>query len=187
MLSSTPSRIVTLVRFFLPVRVLSRVFRGKFADGVRELHSFGRLKFHGWLAPLAVLAVGRAFGSSSALTNPLFHVAVCTPTVSSLALAALLGAGRCIAAIARVFAPVARAGIQWYLIVLAGHPLAGLLAGRAAGLFGAALGSMPNWTHFYGALVPALVVDPGPLGEELGRRGFAFPACWSAGSRSRQA
>ena len=38
--------------FFLPVKVLSRVFRGKFVAGLRELHAAGKLGFHGQLAPL---------------------------------------------------------------------------------------------------------------------------------------
>jgi len=38
--------------FFLPVKVLSRVFRGKFVAGLRELHATGRFEFHGGLAPL---------------------------------------------------------------------------------------------------------------------------------------
>jgi hypothetical protein len=39
--------------FFLPVRVLSRVYRGKFVAGLRELHAAGKLGFHGTLASLA--------------------------------------------------------------------------------------------------------------------------------------
>jgi hypothetical protein len=42
--------------FFLPVRVLSRVFRGKFVAGLRELHAAGKLGFHGSLIPLAAPA-----------------------------------------------------------------------------------------------------------------------------------
>jgi len=38
--------------FFLPVKVLSRVFRGKFVAGLRALHAAGKLGFHGELAPL---------------------------------------------------------------------------------------------------------------------------------------
>src|ERR1035441_5165837 len=38
--------------FFLPVKVLSRVFRGKFVAGLRKLHSDGKLGFHGKLIPL---------------------------------------------------------------------------------------------------------------------------------------
>lgn len=39
--------------FFLPVRVLSRVFRGKFLDGLRQAHVTGKLVFPGALAHLA--------------------------------------------------------------------------------------------------------------------------------------
>jgi hypothetical protein len=35
--------------FFLPVKVLSRVFRGKFVAGLRDLHAAGQLGFHGGL------------------------------------------------------------------------------------------------------------------------------------------
>jgi hypothetical protein len=39
--------------FFLPVRVLSRVFRGKFIGGLKRAHLRGELTFHGGLAKLA--------------------------------------------------------------------------------------------------------------------------------------
>src|SRR5882724_826600 len=42
--------------FFLPVRVLRRVFRGKFVAGLRELHAAGKLGFHGGLEGLAAPA-----------------------------------------------------------------------------------------------------------------------------------
>uniref|UniRef100_Q01TH4 Putative transposase n=1 Tax=Solibacter usitatus (strain Ellin6076) TaxID=234267 RepID=Q01TH4_SOLUE len=38
--------------FFLPVKVLSRVFRGKFVEGLRKLHAEGKLGFYGQLAHL---------------------------------------------------------------------------------------------------------------------------------------
>jgi len=38
--------------FFLPVKVLSRVFRGKFVAGLRRLHADHKLGFHGKLIPL---------------------------------------------------------------------------------------------------------------------------------------
>lgn len=40
-------------RFFLPLKVLSRVFRGKFVAGLKQAFQNGRLNFHGTLAPLA--------------------------------------------------------------------------------------------------------------------------------------
>lgn len=39
--------------FFVPVRALSRVFRGKFVAGLRSLHTCGKLTFHGQMAVLA--------------------------------------------------------------------------------------------------------------------------------------
>ena len=39
--------------FFLPVRVLSRVFRGKFLALLRHAFDQGKLSFHGKLAALA--------------------------------------------------------------------------------------------------------------------------------------
>jgi Putative transposase len=39
--------------FFLPVKVLSRVFRGKFVAGLRKAFHTGSLEFYGTLAPLA--------------------------------------------------------------------------------------------------------------------------------------
>ncbi len=40
-------------RFFLPVRALSRVFRGKFATGLKQLFEQYKLQFHGSLVDLA--------------------------------------------------------------------------------------------------------------------------------------
>lgn len=39
--------------FFLPVRVLSRLFRGLFLYGLEDAYAAGKLKFHGSLQPLA--------------------------------------------------------------------------------------------------------------------------------------
>jgi hypothetical protein len=47
--------------FFLPVKVLSRVFRGKFTDGLKKAFRKGKLRFTGALQPLAQEAAFRAF------------------------------------------------------------------------------------------------------------------------------
>jgi hypothetical protein len=39
-------------RFFLPVDVLKKVFRGKFVQGLKDLHAEHKLSFHGSLTPL---------------------------------------------------------------------------------------------------------------------------------------
>jgi len=48
-------------RFFLSVRVLSRVFRGKFSAELRKLFDQGKLQFHGSLTQLADAAQFRCF------------------------------------------------------------------------------------------------------------------------------
>ena len=47
--------------FFLPVRVLSRVFRGQYLDGLRQAQARGRLRFAGGLRGLAGAAAFSAF------------------------------------------------------------------------------------------------------------------------------
>jgi hypothetical protein len=49
------------------VKVLGRVFRGKFVEGLRELHAAGKLEFHGGLVPL------QAPQAFSAMLRPLFR------------------------------------------------------------------------------------------------------------------
>jgi putative transposase len=48
-------------RFFLPVKVLSRVFRGKFVDGLKRAFGRGELCFPGALKPLAQEKAFRSF------------------------------------------------------------------------------------------------------------------------------
>ncbi len=48
-------------RFFLPVKVLSRVFRGKFVDGLKRAFRRGELCFPGGLKPLAQEKAFRSF------------------------------------------------------------------------------------------------------------------------------
>jgi hypothetical protein len=47
--------------FFLPVKVLSRVFRGKYLAGLRRAHAHGRLRFFGRLTALSEAAAFQAW------------------------------------------------------------------------------------------------------------------------------
>lgn len=58
-LDANPKWVKCRKGFFLPVRVLSRVFRGKYLDGLRQAQ--GKLRFFGKLAPLANAAAFHAF------------------------------------------------------------------------------------------------------------------------------
>ena len=49
------------LRFFLPEGVLSEVFRGKFIDGLQQVHDAGQLQFHGLLRGLAGPKLFRSF------------------------------------------------------------------------------------------------------------------------------
>jgi len=47
--------------FFLPVGVLSKVFRGKFIEALQQIHASGKLQFHGRLRGLAQPQLFRSF------------------------------------------------------------------------------------------------------------------------------
>ena len=65
--------------FFLPTRVLRRVFRGKFVAGLKTAFRQGRLQFHGQLVPLSQPELSHpGFGCSSVTTGS------CTPNRHSV-------------------------------------------------------------------------------------------------------
>jgi Putative transposase/Transposase zinc-binding domain len=60
-LDANPTWVSCRPGFFLPVRVLSRVFRGKYLDGLRQAQATGKLRFFGQLTPLADPTAFHAF------------------------------------------------------------------------------------------------------------------------------
>ncbi len=60
-IDTSPNWVSCRPGFFLPVKVLSRVFRGKYLDGLRQAYAQGRLRFFGQLTPLAEAATFHAF------------------------------------------------------------------------------------------------------------------------------
>jgi membrane protease YdiL (CAAX protease family) len=115
------------------------------------------------------------FGPISS-ANPLFYVAVYAPSLSALVVTAYVGGiGGLRELLSRVFRW--RVGIRWYLTVFLGMPA--IIVGSAV-LTAWLSGESFNFErgHRPLALYPvlmSLVLDPGPLGEELGWRGFALP------------
>jgi membrane protease YdiL (CAAX protease family) len=109
------------------------------------------------------------FGPLSA-ASPAFVLAVAGPTLAATILTAARHgwAGLC-----DLYARLAewRFGLQWYAAILVGVPLASYLVSQAAGA--APSHGLSTPASVVGFLLLNLIL--GPLGEELGWRGFAFP------------
>jgi CAAX protease family protein len=144
------------------------------------------------LFPAQLTAV---FGKVS-VTNPLFIVAVYAPGISAIIVSGRIdgpaGVRRLLGGFLRW-----RIGIRWYLAILVGIPMLSAIAM----LLSAALARTPLMVdHWYRlfllgpsgqqivraagagglwsailAILRSFLADPGPLGEELGWRGFALP------------
>jgi membrane protease YdiL (CAAX protease family) len=123
------------------------------------------------LFPDRVVAV---FGPISP-SNPLFYLAVYAPSLSAIAMTAYADGS---AGLRDLFMRLFRwrVGLQWYAAVFLGMPALIVASARLTAW-------LAHEPFQFGAskqlaLVPVLltvVMDPGPLGEELGWRGFALP------------
>jgi membrane protease YdiL (CAAX protease family) len=131
------------------------------------------------IASLALLIPNRLaslFGEFST-RSPLYFLAVYSPSLVALALTVTRQGWRSGGELLAKLRP-RKANVGYYVAVLVGWPI---LDGLALLLQGAITGkSTPflEWNHWYLApvsLLVALVVDAGPLGEELGWRGYALP------------
>jgi hypothetical protein len=126
------------------------------------------------IAAMALFATGwfsRTFGPLTG-SNPMFNLAVYAPTLASIVLTGLFD-GR--AGLKALFARLnpARCHPGWYGVVIGGF----LALPEATVLIHAQFGGPPPTWHWVGwsALATGLVLVPGPIGEELGWRGFALP------------
>jgi membrane protease YdiL (CAAX protease family) len=120
------------------------------------------------LAPHFVEAIA---GPMSMGPNWLVRTAVYAPTLAALTVAALQGR----AALGDLFGRLLRwrIGVAWYVLPVLGIAAISIAARFAAGA-PIALQPVGQWPTVAGAAALALFIDPGPLGEELGWRGFAL-------------
>jgi membrane protease YdiL (CAAX protease family) len=121
------------------------------------------------LAPRFVEAVA---GPMSMGPNWLVRSAVYAPTLSALLVAGLQGR----AVLLELLARLVRWHVGWVWYVLPAVGIAAIaMAARAAAGVPLVLQPVDQWPALAGAAALALFIDPGPLGEELGWRGFALP------------
>ena len=144
------------------------------------------------LFPAQLTAV---FGKVS-VTNPLFIVAVYAPGISAIIVSGKIdgpaGVRRLLGGLLRW-----RIGIQWYVAIFVGIPMLSAIAmllsaalartplmvdhwyrlfllGPSGQQIVRAAGAGGLWSAIF-AILGSFLADPGPLGEELGWRGFALP------------
>lgn len=108
---------------------------------------------------------------TSALTvsNPLFFLAACGPSVAGLFLTWRLDGRTGLTTLLKRAIPVFQR-FHWYVAVIAGYVALALIVRAATG--GA---DLPSWRNLLYLLSIGLFTDAGPLGEEFGWRGFALP------------
>lgn len=68
-----------------------------------------------------------------------------------------------------------KAGLRWYAIVLGGYGALTFVALQTARWFGAVPSPMPSMEAALVGIALTFVLDPGPVGEEFGWRGFGLP------------
>jgi membrane protease YdiL (CAAX protease family) len=129
------------------------------------------------LAALFVMApdwVETSFGPISA-TQPLFILAVYAPSLLSLVLTAVFEGGAGLRNLLARLNPL-RAPLWWFVVIPVAFVIIALVPGLVAWVIGR--GEAPafaGWAFVGSALTVMFLAEPGPLGEELGWRGFALP------------
>ncbi|HEV3415555.1 MAG TPA: type II CAAX endopeptidase family protein [Pirellulales bacterium] len=128
--------------------------------------------------------VARVFGEFST-KSPLYYLAIYAPSLVALSLSYWRHGGRGALRLIGTLRPRA-ASIPFYALVLFGWLGVQALALVLQGLADGTPPAWPDFSRWYMApvvLVVTLATNPGPLGEELGWRGYALPRLLS-GSRS---
>jgi len=141
------------------------------------------------------------FGKPS-LGNPLFILAVYAPGISAMIMSATIGGGAGCRRLLSKFL-IRRVGLRWYITILVGIPALSAFATLISIAFSPATIALDHWYELFlrgpsgldiahsltsgsggltrmiggvaAVVLMSILSDPGPLGEELGWRGFALP------------
>lgn len=106
-------------------------------------------------------------------SSPLYYIAGYSVSLAGIALTARYAGREGLRRVGHRLIPW-QSPPRWYLIVALGYAAITGIALEATAFFHGAPAAVPNWSFFSG-LFPAIVRDPGPVGEEFGWRGFALP------------
>lgn len=123
-------------------------------------------------------AVATQLFGPAGFTNPWIFLAVWSPTLSGLLCALVFSGPRGLKELlGRMFR--VRIGLKWWALALLGTAAVSLSARYVqhfvTGAPAPPLDAIDRWPFFLQVGLITLIADPGPLGEDLGWRGFAMP------------
>ncbi len=107
-------------------------------------------------------------------SSPLYYLAGYSDSLAGIALTAQYAGREGLWQLGRRLLPW-RSSPRWYLIVLVGYAAITGISLQVAALVHSTAVAVPRWSWWLTGLLPAIVKDPGPVGEEFGWRGFALP------------
>ena len=108
------------------------------------------------------------------ISSPLFFLAAYSVSFAGVVFTARNGGRDGLRRLCSRLAPW-RSSPRWYLIVFVGYAAITVIALNTAAWLGSSAIAIPHWSVLPGVFGAALLNDPGPLGEEIGWRGFALP------------
>lgn len=107
-------------------------------------------------------------------SSPLYYLAGYSVTLAGLILSARYAGLNGLRDLGNRLVPW-RSSARWFVIVAIGYAAITGMSLWIAGLDRTTPVALPAWSALLGTLLLSLIRDPGPLGEELGWRGFALP------------
>lgn len=102
--------------------------------------------------------------------QPIFILVVWGPNIAAISITAVNSGWKGVVSLLRKFV-IWKVGFRWYLLVILGIFIMGLLAAQIAGTLSFAIFSQ----RYAFLALPGNLIISGPIGEVLGWRGFALP------------